>query len=512
MSEGTEQNADNGTEEGRNLPDIKGDIQDVGAMTEYAPRSEGQLAPMTPEEVMMTVMPTASNLETTPEQMDILFADVEDKHVQIRQDGMVYLPWAYYAKLLRRAFGTQWAIVPESSTPKREGNNIIWGHYLLIKGVFISYALGEAEYHPSNNRMSWSDATESAVANALMRCCKRFGMGESLRDKDFTDGWRKKYAESYSDQGKTKWKKKDGVFADTASEEGAGGSSTDEENGNQSETPRSPNEPPDNSTPEVKYKYWRGYSMATATNLSMSDRAVTELCQSHFFLFDPETDGYTLHEGKKIPITEKKQLHWSQWKKLALNLHERWLEAGKPRNSTKIPDEAETETETEMESAAEAGARVEHHDLKEMIEELEKRSGIHGLTIRCYIETNYVADMTALPEDKSEGIKDFLNTVLTDSIIQDKVEKDIRQYVKWTESIGTMDEISEMIALLSKVNPDVLNLFFQIFKIKSLRGLDADRFPHWREMLNAAKLQDEENRQLEDADTQDYDADDDIPF
>src|SRR3989304_9544591 len=62
---------------------------------------------------MEELIPFAGTIETTEEQRKILFAPVKDEDVEIRPDGMVYLPWMEYVTRLQRTFGISWAIIPK---------------------------------------------------------------------------------------------------------------------------------------------------------------------------------------------------------------------------------------------------------------------------------------------------------------------------------------------------------------------------------------------------------------
>ncbi len=152
----------------------------------------------------------AGTIELTEAQQAILYAPVDEELIEIRPDGIVYLPWMEYVSRLRKALGMGWQAVPQGM-PKFKGNHIYWGYYLVIQGKFAGYAIGEQEYQPSNRMMSYGDAVEGAKSNALMRLCKGIGIGLELWQKSFTDSWKKKYAESYFDKGKNKtlWIKKE---------------------------------------------------------------------------------------------------------------------------------------------------------------------------------------------------------------------------------------------------------------------------------------------------------------
>jgi hypothetical protein len=60
---------------------------------------------------------------------------------------------------------------------------------LFVLGRFVSEAIGEQQYFPDNDRMSYATAAESAKSNCLMRCCKDLGIASELWDPTFVRGW-----------------------------------------------------------------------------------------------------------------------------------------------------------------------------------------------------------------------------------------------------------------------------------------------------------------------------------
>ena len=153
---------------------------------------------------------TVGTLDLTEKQSEILYADVDPDDVEIRPDGLVYLPWMRYATRLRKAFGLKWALLPKGdpiSSKNNEGKPCLyWGFYLFINGAFAGYAIGEHVEERSGSTMSYSDASEAAKSNALMRLCKGLGMTLEMWDPSWVRKWQEKYAEQipavYADSGK----------------------------------------------------------------------------------------------------------------------------------------------------------------------------------------------------------------------------------------------------------------------------------------------------------------------
>lgn len=162
---------------------------------------------------MKDLLPTAAKIDLTDEQKKVLFAPVDPVNVEIRYDGIVYLPWMEYASRLSEAFGLKWALIPQGM-PKFKGNFVYWGFWLIIDGHLSGYAIGEQRYFPESKGgkdfMTYGDACEGAKSNSLMRLCKGLGISLELWRPSFVREWKSKYAVSFKDaKGNTVWKRKD---------------------------------------------------------------------------------------------------------------------------------------------------------------------------------------------------------------------------------------------------------------------------------------------------------------
>ncbi len=142
------------------------------------------------------LIPTCGTIELTEQQRKALFKPVNEQDIEIRPDGLIYLPWVEYVSRLKEAFGLNWSIVPQGM-PKHNGDNLIWGFYLIIQGKLAGFAIGEQEYSADNVYMTWGEACEGAKSNALMRLCKGIGISLELWKPSFVHAWKEKYAESY---------------------------------------------------------------------------------------------------------------------------------------------------------------------------------------------------------------------------------------------------------------------------------------------------------------------------
>lgn len=153
----------------------------------------------------------AGTIQFTKRQKEILFDPIKEEDVEIRSDGLIYSPWMEYVTRLRDAFSGKWALIPDDKPQYGEDKkSMMWGFYLFIDGKPYGYAIGEQDYFPGNQTMSWSDACEGAKSNALMRLCKGLGMFLELWKPSFIKKWKAKYAEQYWDNSKNKnlWRKK----------------------------------------------------------------------------------------------------------------------------------------------------------------------------------------------------------------------------------------------------------------------------------------------------------------
>jgi ribonuclease HI len=139
----------------------------------------------------------------------------DDAH-DILPTGEVYVSQVHYRRLLIKVFGPGgWALVPRGpySTQKGAKTETITREYALVGqgGRFISEAIGEAEYQPTNDRMSYASACEAVKSNALTRCCKDLGIASECWDRRWCEKWIAKHAIKVWRKGtpKPQWRRKD---------------------------------------------------------------------------------------------------------------------------------------------------------------------------------------------------------------------------------------------------------------------------------------------------------------
>ncbi|KAJ5171496.1 uncharacterized protein N7500_004279 [Penicillium coprophilum] len=154
-------------------------------------------------------------LSATPfpkEAADILLAEIEPDEVEIKPDGILYLPEIKYRRILNRAFGPGgWGLVPRSEsivTPK----TVTREYALVCNGRLVSVARGEQDYFSPDGIPT---ATEGCRSNALVRCCKDLGIASELWDPRWIRKYKAKYTrevfvEHVVNKRKTKiWTRKD---------------------------------------------------------------------------------------------------------------------------------------------------------------------------------------------------------------------------------------------------------------------------------------------------------------
>ena len=119
----------------------------------------------------------------------ILTAPVSAGLIEIKPDGIIYLPEVHYRRILMKAFGPGgWTLRP--LTPPMWEKDFVSREYALIcEDKFVSQALGE---HQVFDRSMAGGALEAAKSNALMRCCKDLGIASELWDPAFITAFRNK--------------------------------------------------------------------------------------------------------------------------------------------------------------------------------------------------------------------------------------------------------------------------------------------------------------------------------
>lgn len=176
---------------------LKGEIMD-DRTGEIIPKGASQKIVTSNLQVQVNVN-TIGTLQLSEQAEKVLAEPLKPEDVKIRPDGLVYLPWSYYARKLDQAFGKlQWGMIPQGAPQSKDtGNNVVlvvWTMWLVVKGIPVSVATGETSYRSNNSSMSYGDAIEGAKSSALARNCKQLGISLELWDPEFVDQWKKQYA------------------------------------------------------------------------------------------------------------------------------------------------------------------------------------------------------------------------------------------------------------------------------------------------------------------------------
>lgn len=135
-----------------------------------------------------------------------LVQPLEPKDIEVKPDGLIYLPEIKYRRILNKAFGAGgWGLVPRSETIVT--SKLVTREYgLICHGQLISVARGEQDYF---NESGIPTATEDCKSNALMRCCKDLGVGSELWDPVFIKKFKVEHCtEKFVEHVTTKRKKK----------------------------------------------------------------------------------------------------------------------------------------------------------------------------------------------------------------------------------------------------------------------------------------------------------------
>ncbi|KAF9509605.1 hypothetical protein BS47DRAFT_1301251 [Hydnum rufescens UP504] len=151
----------------------------------------------------------------SPEIAQVLCAPLEPEDIEMKPDGLLYLPEIKYRRILNKAFGPGgWGLAPRSET--NVGPKIVSREYALVcLGRLVAVARGEQEYFDTNGIPT---ATEGCKSNALMRCCKDLGIASELWDPRFIREFKAKYCvEVFVEHVPTKrkrklWRRKDAKF------------------------------------------------------------------------------------------------------------------------------------------------------------------------------------------------------------------------------------------------------------------------------------------------------------
>ncbi|KAK3897679.1 mitochondrial genome maintenance MGM101, partial [Staphylotrichum tortipilum] len=124
----------------------------------------------------------------SPETAAILMETLNPLDIEIKPDGIIYLPEIKYRRILNRAFGPGgWGLAPRGELTV--GDKVVTREYaLVVHGRFIAQARGECQYFSDETIPT---AGEGCKSNALLRCCKDLGIASELWDPRFIREFKK---------------------------------------------------------------------------------------------------------------------------------------------------------------------------------------------------------------------------------------------------------------------------------------------------------------------------------
>ncbi|KAI9758883.1 MAG: hypothetical protein M4579_002767 [Chaenotheca gracillima] len=140
------------------------------------------------------------------EIVDALLQPVTFEDVEVKPDGIIYLPEIRYRRILNKAFGPGgWGLAPRTETIVT--NKMVTREYALVAhGRLVSVARGEQDYFSPEGVTT---ALEGCKSNAMMRCCKDLGVASELWDPRWISKFLKeKTREVFVEHAMTKKKKK----------------------------------------------------------------------------------------------------------------------------------------------------------------------------------------------------------------------------------------------------------------------------------------------------------------
>ncbi|SPQ26766.1 ea4ebcd1-c763-4e88-82b6-e90ff19731a1 [Thermothielavioides terrestris] len=118
----------------------------------------------------------------SPETAAVLMQPLDPLDIEIKPDGIIYLPEIKYRRILNKAFGPGgWGLAPRGELVV--GEKVVTREFaLVVHGRFIAQARGECQYFSEETIPT---AGEGCKSNALLRCCKDLGIASELWDPRF---------------------------------------------------------------------------------------------------------------------------------------------------------------------------------------------------------------------------------------------------------------------------------------------------------------------------------------
>ncbi|CAK7568292.1 MAG: hypothetical protein SEPTF4163_006279 [Sporothrix epigloea] len=124
-----------------------------------------------------------STTRFSAEIAQVLMTPINPQDIEIKPDGILYLPEIKYRRILNAAFGPGgWGLAPRGELAV--GEKIVSREFaLVVQGRYVAQARGECPYFGGEDGVA--TAGEGSKSNALMRCCKDLGVASELWDPRF---------------------------------------------------------------------------------------------------------------------------------------------------------------------------------------------------------------------------------------------------------------------------------------------------------------------------------------
>ncbi|CAK7213560.1 hypothetical protein SCUCBS95973_001836 [Sporothrix curviconia] len=124
-----------------------------------------------------------STTRFSAEAAEVLMTPIDPQDIEIKPDGILYLPEIKYRRILNMAFGPGgWGLAPRGELAV--GEKVVSREYaLVVQGRYVAEARGECPYFGGEDGVA--TAGEGSKSNAMMRCCKDLGVASELWDPRF---------------------------------------------------------------------------------------------------------------------------------------------------------------------------------------------------------------------------------------------------------------------------------------------------------------------------------------
>lgn len=170
-------------------------IQALEKTTDKPPITAAQAKIEAVANLTATAYSKASELRLTQEESAALLAPFQDSDFQpgaAGKESLIYIQHSALRDRFTKVLGLgQWALIARSrwAQEDRDCTLVFVEAMLMIRGCFVSEAIGDMAFWPKNKSTNYGDAVEGATTQAFRRCAKHFGVGLQAWDKDWCNGW-----------------------------------------------------------------------------------------------------------------------------------------------------------------------------------------------------------------------------------------------------------------------------------------------------------------------------------